>query len=236
MKIDGGLSMKRRWSQIVVVLVIVIIIVVSKVWNSQSMPDTPAYNHDFTEVFLVKDAETPEGFHLFESGTEKYTMLFPEDYVMSDGSYYKKTGNTSDVPDMENVYMEQEGISPKGNQMIKGINLVLHPGGNVIVDSRLNGLLKKINAPTDAEVQKIEGENKTVYHAENIEEYHAEDGSIDTYFYLYGFITDNNSKQALYFELEDTCFNSDSKKCEIDFEKEKKMGLKMMESVEFSDF
>ena len=81
--------MRKRWSRIVVVLVmfIVIIVVGLKVWNSQGMPDTPAFSHDFTKEFLVKDAETPEGFHLFESGTEKYTILFPEDYVMSDGSY-----------------------------------------------------------------------------------------------------------------------------------------------------
>ena len=214
-------------------MIIVIIIVVSKVWNSQSMPDTTAFSHDFTKVFLVKDAETPEGFHLFESGTGKYTILFPENYVMSDGSYYKKTGNTSDVPDMENVYMQKEGISPKENQMIKGIKLALHPGGNVLIDSTLRIMLEDLNAPANTKVEQYEDENKTVYYAENIEEYHADDGSIDTYFYFYGFIADTNSKQALYFELEDTCFNSDSKKCEIDFEKENKMGLEMMKSVKF---
>ena len=227
--------MRKRRLQVVITLVMVTIIIIlgSKVWNSQSIPDTPAFNHGFTKEFLVKDVETPEGFHLFESGTKKYTIIFPENYVMEEGAYYKRTGNTSKVPDMENVYIQQEGISPKENQMIKGIKLALHPGGNVIVDSRLNGLLKKINAPVGAEVEKVEGENITVYYAENIDEYHADNGSIDTYFYFYGFITDNNSKQALYFELEDTCFNSDSKKCEIDFEKEKEMGLEMMKSVEF---
>jgi hypothetical protein len=36
----------------------------------------PAVNHDFTKKVLVRDAETPDGFHLFESGTKKYTILF----------------------------------------------------------------------------------------------------------------------------------------------------------------
>ncbi|WP_210468124.1 hypothetical protein [Sporosarcina sp. 6E9] len=89
----------------------------------------------------MKDAETSEGFHLFGSGTKKYTILFPETYIMVDDSYYKKIGNTSNVPDMENVYIIQEGVSPKENQMIKGITLALHLGGNVIVDTRLDGLL-----------------------------------------------------------------------------------------------
>jgi hypothetical protein len=227
--------MQKRWLKIVVALLIIIIFFIggSYILKKMNTPDTPAFNHDFTKNFLVKDAETPEGFHLFESGTKKYTILFPENYYMSDGSYYKKTGNTSDVPDMENVFMREEGISPKQNKMIKGIKLALHPGGNVIVDTRVKGLLRKVNAANDTEINKFEDENKTVYYVENIEEYHAADGSIDTYFYFYGFITDNKSRQALYFELEDTCFNSDTKDCEIDFEKEKILGLEMMKSVEF---
>ena len=227
--------MRKRWSRIVVVLVMVIVIIVvaSKVWNSQSMPDTPAFNDDFTKEFLVKDAETPEGYHLFESGTKNYTMLFPENYYMSDGSYYRKKGIGSESPDTENVYIRQYGISPKENQMIKGIKLFLKPDGNTVIDATLDVILDNINATDNTKVEKLEDENKTVYYAENIEEYHADDGSIDTYFYYYGFIADSNSKQALYFELEDTCFNSDSKKCEIDFEKEKKMGLEMMKSVKF---
>ena len=230
--------MRRRWRQIVIalVMVIVIIIVGSKIWNKQSMPDTPAFNHGFTKEFLVKDAETPEGFHLFESGTEKYTMLFPENYYMSDGSYYKKNGKTSDVPDTENVYMRQEGISPKENQMIKGIKLFLHPGGNVLIDSTLRIMLEDINAPANTKVEKYEDENKTVYYAGNIDDYITENDDINRYFYFYGFIADNSSKQALYFELEDTCFHRTEEDCEIDFEKEKQMGLKMMKSVEFRGF
>lgn len=116
--------MRKRWSRIVVVLVMVIVIIVvaSKVWNSQSMPDTPAFNDDLTKEFLVKDEETPEGFHLFESGKEKYTMLFPEDYVMSDGSYYKKKGVKSNEFNSENVYLYQEDASPKEDKLIKELN------------------------------------------------------------------------------------------------------------------
>ena len=227
--------MRKRWLQIVVALLIItgIIIGGSLLLKKQNTPDTPAFNHDFTQEFLVEDAETPEGFHLFESGTKKFTILFPENYYMSDGSYYRKKGNKSDTPDMENIYMRHEGISPKENQMTKGINLALHPGGNVIVDSRLEGMLKKINASNETEIKKIEDENKTVYYAENIDDYITEDNDTNRYFYYYGFITHNHSKQALYFELEDTCFHVNEKECEIDFDEEKKIGLEMMKSVKF---
>ena len=227
--------MRKRWLQIVVALLIITVVIIggSIIMGKQKVPDTPAFNHDFTKEFLVKDAETPEGFHLFESGTEKYTILFPENYLVADGAYYKKKGIGSESPDTENVFIRQEGISPKENQMIKGITVFLKPDGNTVIDATLDVILDNINAPDNTKVEKYEDEMKTVYYAENIEEYHADDGSIDTYFYFYGFIADTNSKQALYFELEDTCFNSDSKKCEIDFEKENKMGLEMMKSVKF---
>ena len=227
--------MRKRWLQIVVALLIITVVIIggSIIMGKQKVPDTPAFNHDFTKEFLVKDAETPEGFHLFESGTKKYTMIFPENYYMSEGSYYREKGIGSESPDTENVFIRQEGISPKENQMIKGITVFLKPDGNTVIDATLDVILDNINAPDNTKVEKYEDEMKTVYYAENIEEYHADDGSIDTYFYFYGFIANNNSKQAIYFELEDTCFNSDSKKCEIDFEKEKQMGLEMMKSVEF---
>ena len=201
--------------------------------GKNNMPDTPAFNHDFTKEFLVEDAETPEGFHLFESGTEKYTILFPENYYMSDGSYYRKKGIGSESPDTENVFMRQEGISPKENQMIKGITVFLKPDGNTVIDATLDVILDEINAPDNTEVEKYEDQAKTLYYVESIDEYHADDGSVDRIFYFHGFITDNSSKQAIYFKLRDKCFNIDTKKCEIDFEKEKQMGLKMMKSIEF---
>ena len=227
--------MRRGWSQKVVVLVLVSVIIIGvfMIKGKEKTPDTPAFNHDFTKEFLVKDAETPEGFHLFESGTEKYTMLFPENYSMSDGSYYKKKGIGSESPDTENVFMRHDGISPKENQMIKGIKIFLHPGGNVLIDSTLRIMIEDITAPANTKVEQYENENKTVYYAENIDEYHAGDGSVDRIFYFHGIIADNNSKQALYFNLRNKCFNVDTKKCEINFEKEKKIGLEMMKSVEF---
>ena len=227
--------MRKRWLQIVVALLVIIVVIIggSMIVGKNNMPDTPAFNHDFTKEFLVEDAETPEGFHLFESKTEKYTILFPENYVMSDGSYYQKKGVKSNEFNTENVYLYQEDASPKEDELIKEINLFLKPDGNVIIDSRLRGIIRKINAPSDTEIQEVKDENKNVYYVGSIDDYHAKDGSIDRNFYYYGLITDNHSKQVIYFELRDKCFNIDTKECVIDFQKEKKMGFEMMKSVEF---
>src|SRR5690625_61240 len=227
--------MKRRWLQLSGIAIIGIALFIGvffmmKKWNT---PNTPAFQDEFTKQFLNAKAETPKGFHLFESWTFKYTILYPEDYVMVDGNYYRKKAGTSDVPNVENLYLIQKGFSPKENGMIKGIQLFLVPDGTVVLDSRLRGLLRKVNAPEDTKIEEYKDDHKTVYYVENIDGFHADDGSIDEIFYLYGLIADNNSEQALYFSLRNKCFDSDTKHCEIDFEVEKKMGLKMMKSVEF---
>ena len=204
----------------------------SLLWKKQNMPDSPAFNHDFTQDFLVEDAETPEGFHLFESGTQKYTMLFPQNYIISDGSYYKKKGNQSDEINTENVYLYQADVSPKENKLIKEVNLFLKPDGKSVINATLDVILDKINAPSDTEFEKYIDENLSVYYIGNIDDYHAA-GIIDRNFYFYGLITDNHSNQAIYFEMRDKCFDIDTNNCEIDFDEEKQMGLKMIKSVEF---
>src|SRR5690625_335472 len=109
--------MKRRWLQLSGIAIIGIILLIGgffmmKKWNT---PNTPAFQDEFTKQFLNAKAETPKGFHLFESWTFKYTILYPEDYVMVDGNYYRKMGGTLDVPNVTKLSSIQKGFSPKEN-------------------------------------------------------------------------------------------------------------------------
>jgi len=228
--------MKRRPLQLSAIAIMGIILFIGgffmmKKWNT---PNTPAFQDEFTKQFLNAKAETPEGFHLFESWTHKYTMLYPEDYAIVYESYYRKKSKTSEVPNTENLYLEQMNVTYEQDKMLKGINLFLKPDGKVIIDSRLRSMLRKINAPENTEIEEYKDDGKIVYYAENIDDYQTENNDINRYYYLYGLIVDNHSKQALYFELEDTCFHINESDCNLDFDEEKQMGLKMMKSVEFN--
>jgi len=198
-------------------------------WNT---PDTPAFNDKFTKEFLIKDAKTPEGFHMLESGTKKYSILVPDDYVMIQESYYRKKGIGAKAPDTENIYITKYDVSPEKDGIIKGIKLFLNPNANIRVQTRLEKLLEDISAPSDKEIKTIKDEDKTVYFADNIHNFEFEDGT-STYYYLYALVADNHSKQAISIELRHACFDSDKRDCEIDFNKEKNMGIKMLESVVF---
>jgi len=199
-------------------------------WNT---PDTPAFNDKFTKEFLLKDAKTPEGFHMLESGTKKYTVLMPDNYVIAKGSYYRKKGIGSESPDIENLYISQQGISAKKDNLIKGVNFILTPDGNNLVDTSVDTMLEKMGA-REKVAEKYQDENKTVFYANDIKELKTEYGQ-STILNLFAFITDNHSKQAIYFEMKHTCLDSDIHICSIDFEKEKNMGIKMLKSIKFNE-
>ncbi|UAC48593.1 hypothetical protein K6959_00885 [Bacillus aquiflavi] len=172
--------------KIILSLIIVSFIMIGVIFavNKWTTPDTPAFQDGFTREFLLKDGEAPEGFHLFESGTGKYTMIFPDNYVIEKESYYRKKGRSSGVINTENIYLRLGDTHLEKNKLLKGIKLFLKPDGNVLIDADLKILLEQIDAPSDTKIETIKDDNKTVYYAENIDNYEAEGGNINTIFFL----------------------------------------------------
>jgi len=50
-------------------------------------PDTVAFQDEFTREFMASTKEVKEGYYLFQSQTDGYTMLFPKDAVVAKGLY-----------------------------------------------------------------------------------------------------------------------------------------------------
>src|SRR5690625_5515259 len=117
--------MKRRSLQLSAIAIMGIILFIGgffmmKKWNT---PNTPAFQDEFTNQFLNAKAETPEAFHLFESWTHKYTMLYPEDSAIVYESCDRKKSRTPEVPNTGNLYAEQVNVTYEQDRMLKGINL-----------------------------------------------------------------------------------------------------------------
>lgn len=93
--------------------------------------------------------------------------------------------------------------------------------------------MRKFVASEDTDVEKFSDNNKIVYYVKHIDKFYANESSINIQFHLYGLIKENDAKQGLCFELENTCFDNDIQPCEIDFETKKDMGLEIMKSVKF---
>ncbi|MGD6793963.1 hypothetical protein [Metabacillus indicus] len=62
----------------------------SEKMNQESIPDTEAFQDEFTREFMKSNKETEEGFYTFESRTEAYSMLFPVNAIIPDVEYEVK--------------------------------------------------------------------------------------------------------------------------------------------------
>lgn len=66
--------------------------------------------------------------------------------------------------------------------------------------------MRKFVASEDTDVKEFSDNSKIVYYVKHIDEFYANDGSINIQYHLYGLITENVAKQGLCFELEDIYF------------------------------
>ncbi|MBM7836996.1 hypothetical protein JOC54_000227 [Alkalihalobacillus xiaoxiensis] len=64
------------------VLIICIIVGSFFVIRAMNQAEDVALSDDFTSRFIDEDVETDEGFHYFESGNDKFSMWFPEGYIL----------------------------------------------------------------------------------------------------------------------------------------------------------
>lgn len=55
--------------------------------NPNDLPDVPAFQDEFTRDFLQSTEQTKEGYYPLLSGSNSFTMDFPEDMVISKKSY-----------------------------------------------------------------------------------------------------------------------------------------------------
>ncbi|KPB04291.1 hypothetical protein AAV98_12875, partial [Bacillus sp. CHD6a] len=69
------------------VLSLVTILVGCGMQNKEDVPDTVAFQDEFTKDFLQSSEEVVEGHYLFKSRTDGYTVLFPVNASMDKAVY-----------------------------------------------------------------------------------------------------------------------------------------------------
>jgi hypothetical protein len=60
---------------------------------------TPALKDSFTRGFILQDEQAPEGYHVFKSRIDTYSMLFPSDFqlVSDPPEFYGRQGDSYEV-------------------------------------------------------------------------------------------------------------------------------------------
>ncbi|MDL4840514.1 hypothetical protein QQS35_08660, partial [Aquibacillus sp. LR5S19] len=68
-------------------LVIILVILGGCQLKEAQLPETKAFQDEFTREFMDSTEEVKDGYYLFRSKTDGYTMLFPENAEMDSGGF-----------------------------------------------------------------------------------------------------------------------------------------------------
>lgn len=177
---------------------------------------TTASKDEFTKGYLSLSEETEEGYHLFKSKTGGYTMLFPDDGIVS------KDFNEQRETAYETVVYGAEREDAK----IMADATYENKPETQDVEANLE-LLSNTTGYT-GEYQELKEDGKSVYYAKEVTEI---DGAMSYNFS--SFIKSEDSNQAVEFIYNASCEKAD-KAC-LSAEKEhEKTALKIIKSVTFT--
>lgn len=92
--------------------------------NANELPDVPAFQDEFTSEFLQSVDPVKSGYYPFRSGTESFTMSFPEDFTIDKRSYNMGPENNSEFISMSQTDEQKEAFV---NHRIDYINYMSDP-------------------------------------------------------------------------------------------------------------
>src|SRR5690625_2174431 len=175
------------------------------------LPDVIAFQDDFTREFMSSLDEVEDGYYLFESRTDGYTMMYPENAKM-DQLYYQMPGEH-----YEAIQFADEDYYVRST----------YNAGTSANDPNSLQVVLSSHVGYEGEYEKIECENKTIYFATT--EYHTQDGESATYRF-FGVIMSNHSEQSVSMRYN---IINDNDSNEIDLNHVQDEAMKIIESIEF---
>ncbi|ERN53834.1 hypothetical protein A33I_10160 [Alkalihalophilus marmarensis DSM 21297] len=192
--------------------------------------EATALNDSFTKEFIVEEF-VEEDFHLFESKTGQYRMLFPNEFQMisEPPEFYGRRG-----VGFENWSAQIFG----SNNGLRHAFQVKFTNDEVdLFNSRLNTMLG--NYAYQDQYQELENDQTLIYHGSSFITVIDKKGVIkDPNKYeansFFGLVRDKNSNKSieLYYSL--TCFNEELG-CSVNANYQYEFALKLMESIKFNN-
>ncbi|MBA4538861.1 hypothetical protein H1Z61_17615, partial [Bacillus aquiflavi] len=162
--------------------------------------------------------EVKPGFYLFRSGTNGYTMLFPENAQLSDKFYgiHKKS--------FEKIYLGAligENISYYAN--IRYLN----KSHTRNIENYLDRMRNRVGY--EGNFEEISFNDKQIYYAKKEKEFKEKNRTIYSFF---SYIKAKNSKQAIQFIFGIAC-DDGSMPCQLNVNEAEQLAKTLMESITF---
>ncbi|WHY78025.1 hypothetical protein QNH20_02320 [Neobacillus sp. WH10] len=192
---------------------------VSEKDTGNKIPNTRAFQDEFTREFIESPKEVQEGYYRFKSRTGGYSMLYPKNAVVSDAGYEKNKDFFETLSFGEQVKEENLSFYYK----------MTFEDRTKTNDIDINLTLLSEYAGYEGEYETFEHDGKTYYYAKDTS---TEDKV--TYYSFFSYIKPKNSDKALSFFVDSTC-TKQSKKCNLKPEELEEKFLSMMKSVNFSE-
>jgi hypothetical protein len=187
--------------------------------SSGKLPDTVAFQDEFTREFMDSTEEVEDGYYLFRSQTDGYTMLFPKNGKLSQkanevqGDFFETIsfGNKSEEGHISFFHK----ITFEDKPTTKNIDINLE-----ILSSSVG---------YNGDYEHFENEKNSYYFATDTYESDKKE-----YYRYFGYIKSKNNDKGIEFLIDSTCSNVDIK-CNLGSNEQVEYALKLMKSVEFTD-
>ncbi|MDV2884845.1 hypothetical protein RYX45_06620 [Alkalihalophilus pseudofirmus] len=191
--------------------------------------EATALNDSFTKEFIAEEF-VEEDFHLFESKTGQYRMLFPNEFQMisEPAEYYGRRG--------EGFEMWNAMVYEDTNDGIRyDFRVMFRESEADLTSTRLNVLLE--NNSYQNQYDELDNDRTIIYHGlshwemiDTKSEFRDPKQSPANNFF--GLIKDRHSNRTIEFVYSTICYKEELG-CKIDSDEQYKFALKLMKSIEF---
>ncbi|APH05000.1 hypothetical protein [Bacillus weihaiensis] len=192
---------------------------IKKEVDSMELPNTKAFQDEFTRSLLDSPAEVEEGYYLFESDTGGYTMLWPKDAVTDRPPFYQRT---QDSFEKISFYDRNESENYRYSY-----STTYSTYGESMIDSSLAILSDSVGYK--GEYQEIDNKNTRIFYAKTEKYFEGATG-----YFFFGYIVSKESLKGLEYIYIAECLDYTKPNCSIDTKLEEEKAIVFMKSVLFT--
>ena len=185
----------------------------------KELPNTAAFQDEFTSSLLDSTEEVEEGHYLLESATGGYSMLWPKNAVTDGPPFYQRTGDSFEKILFDEVNEEENYLN--------SFSTTYSTYGESAIESSLNLLSGSVKY--FGEYEKIEAGKNRIYYAKSVEPLEN-----STSYRFFGYIVSKDDQKGLEYVFIARCLDKSKPNCDIDVEKEEEKALHYMKSVTFN--
>ncbi|MEK3806757.1 hypothetical protein MHB63_09480 [Bacillus sp. FSL H8-0547] len=191
--------------------------------DQQSMPETEAFQDEFTREFMKSTEETEEGYYTFESKTKGYTMLFPVNAKIASTAYDSQD-------DFFETYNFGESVDDKNLSRYITVTYEDKPSTK---DIKFNLELLSEHTGYDTDFREIKAGDNIIFYSKGKKELTHKETNKKVKFYSYfAYVQSQKSEKGIQFFYQTTCKKA-TDSCEIIDKDEEEKALLMMKSINF---